>query len=74
METTHDFKDTPHHLGKLLICSIALGAFEWLIIQVFRDYIGFSNLEAWGIGLGINLIYVIAAILNPKALIDPMFF
>jgi hypothetical protein len=73
METTHDFKILPHHWSKLMICSLTLAGLEWLIIQVFRDYIGFSNLEAWGIGLGINLIYIITAIRNPSALIDPMF-
>jgi hypothetical protein len=73
METTHDFKILPHHWIKLMICSLALAGLEWLIIQVFRDYIGFSNLEAWIIGAGINLIYILAAVRNPRELIDPMF-
>ncbi len=73
MNATQDFKSTPHHWAKLLVCSIALGGLEWLIIQVFRDNIGFSNPEAWAIGIGINLIYVIAAIRDPKDWMDPMF-
>lgn len=69
----HDFINLPHHWRKLFLCCIGLGSFEWLIIQIFRDYIGFSNLEAWAIGLGIVLVYFFAAIKYPKSLIELMF-
>jgi hypothetical protein len=70
---TYYFKNMPHHWRKLFLCCIGFASFEWLIIQVFRDYIGYSNWEAWAIGFGIFMVYFIAAIKYPKDLIDIMF-
>ncbi|HTB31291.1 MAG TPA: hypothetical protein VK808_04645 [Bacteroidia bacterium] len=69
----HYFKNMPHHWRKLFQCCLGFASLEWLIIQIFRDYIGYSNLEAWIIGVGIFLVYFWAAIRYPQDFIDPMF-
>ena len=59
--------------GRIFLCSLGFAAFEWIIIQVFRDNIGYSNWEAWGIGFGIYFLYLYLAVKFRRDIIDSLF-